>query len=113
MIRDMFTLEQRARMQGLFSGVWGVSSVVGPLLGGFLVDQVSWHWIFFINIIPGLLAGILVWQAWVARPREGAVRLSVDCAGDGRLTGGVVVLLLCLVEVAAPLDRARLAGQVD
>ncbi|RPJ22450.1 MAG: MFS transporter, partial [Chloroflexi bacterium] len=41
LIGEMFSLEQRARMQGLFSGVWGVSSIVGPLLGGFLVDQLS------------------------------------------------------------------------
>jgi EmrB/QacA subfamily drug resistance transporter len=109
-IGDMFTLEQRARMQGLFSGVWGVSSVVGPLLGGFLVDQVSWHWIFFINIVPGLLAGILVWQAWVDRPREGKARPSVDYAGAFLLTAGVVVLLLGLFEVATPIGWALLAG---
>src|SRR6266498_742207 len=112
MIGDMFTLEQRARMQGLFSGVWGVSSVVGPLLGGFLVDQVSWHWIFFINIVPGLLAGILVWQAWVDRPREDKVRPSVDYAGAFLLTAGVVVLLLGLFEVATPIGWGLLAGAV-
>src|SRR5262245_57519558 len=64
-VGDLFTLEQRARMQGLFSGVWGVSSVVGPLLGGFLVDQVSWRWVFYVNIVPALLAGALVWLAWI------------------------------------------------
>src|SRR5215211_9123465 len=60
LIGEMFTLEQRAKMQGLFSGVWGVSSIIGPLLGGFLVDQLSWHWVFYINIVPGLLAAALV-----------------------------------------------------
>ena len=55
-IGEIFDLEQRARMQGLFSGVWGVSSVIGPVIGGFLVDQVSWHWVFLINVIPGTLA---------------------------------------------------------
>ena len=49
-IGQLFSLEQRARMQGLFSGVWGVSAVIGPLIGGFLVDQVSWHWVFLINV---------------------------------------------------------------
>jgi len=111
-IGDMFTLEQRARMQGLFSGVWGVSSVIGPLLGGFLVDQVSWHWIFFINIVPGLLAGILVWQAWIDRPRADAVRPSVDYAGAVLLTAGVVVLLLGLFEIGTPIGWALLAGAV-
>jgi MFS family permease len=93
MIGDMFTFEQRARMQGVFSGVWGVSSVVGPLLGGFLVDQVSWHWIFFINIVPGLLAAVLVWRAWVDRRREpGVARPAADYAGATLLTVSVVVV---------------------
>src|SRR5512141_2157702 len=60
-IGELFTLEQRARMQGLFSGVWGVSAVIGPLIGGFLVDQVSWHWVFLINVVPGSTAAVLVW----------------------------------------------------
>src|SRR5579884_1021682 len=56
MIGDIFSLEQRARMQGLFSSVWGVSSVIGPLLGGFLVDNVGWRWIFYLNLPVGALA---------------------------------------------------------
>ena len=68
-IGDLFTFEQRARMQGVFSAVWGISSVVGPLLGGFLVDQVSWHWVFFINVLPGLF-----------RPRWSGVTGSTDRA---------------------------------
>ena len=64
LIGEMFSLEQRAKMQGLFSGVWGVSSIVGPLLGGFLVDQLSWRWVFYVNLIPGPLAAALVALAW-------------------------------------------------
>src|SRR5512143_1796472 len=64
MIGDMLSLERRARMQGLFSGVWGIASIVGPLIGGFLVDQLSWHWVFFVNLLPGLLAVLLVGVAW-------------------------------------------------
>src|SRR5215212_4954415 len=111
LIGDMFTLEQRARMQGLFSGVWGVSSVIGPLLGGFLVDQVSWHWIFFINVVPGLLAAALVWRAWSDPPRAAiAARPAVDYAGAALLTGGVVVLLLGLFDLGTPLGWGLLAG---
>ena len=111
MIGDLFTLEQRARMQGVFSSVWGVSSVVGPLLGGFLVDQVSWHWVFFVNIVPGVLATALVWRAWADRARDVAVaRPAVDYAGAGLLTFGVVVLLLGLFELGTPLAWILLAG---
>src|SRR5215475_5147651 len=80
LIGDMFTLEQRAKMQGLFSGVWGVSAVVGPLLGGFLVDQISWRWVFYINVVPGLLAAALVAFAWRDQI-HGHGRPVVDYAG--------------------------------
>jgi EmrB/QacA subfamily drug resistance transporter len=108
-IGDLFTFEQRARMQGVFSGVWGVSSVVGPLLGGFLVDRVSWHWVFFINVLPGLLALVLVWRAWVDRPRAlGAARPAVDYAGAALLTVSVVLLLLGLFEFGTAIGWALL-----
>ena len=50
-IGDTFTLRERARMQAYFSGVWGLSSVIGPIIGGFITDQISWRWVFFVN--PG------------------------------------------------------------
>jgi EmrB/QacA subfamily drug resistance transporter len=94
LIGEMFTLEQRARMQGLFSGVWGVSSIVGPLLGGFLVDQLSWRWIFYVNIVPGFLAALLVALAWRDQHDHGHERPVVDYAGAALLTISVVALLL-------------------
>ncbi len=97
LIGEMFTLEQRAKMQGFFSGVWGVSSIAGPLLGGFLVDQLSWRWVFYINIVPGLLAAALVAFAWRDQI-HGHGRPVVDYAGAGLLTAGVVALLLGLME---------------
>jgi EmrB/QacA subfamily drug resistance transporter len=96
LIGEMFTLEQRAKMQGLFSGVWGVSSIIGPLLGGFLVDQLSWRWIFYINVVPGLLAAALVAFGWRDR-HQGHERPAVDYAGAALLTVSVVVLLLGLM----------------
>lgn len=95
LIGEMFSLEQRAKMQGFFSGVWGLSSVAGPLLGGFIVDRFSWHWIFYINAGPGLLAGALVAFAWRDQARSHA-RPAVDYAGAALLTVSVVVLLLGL-----------------
>ena len=97
LIGEMFTLEQRSRMQGLFSGVWGVSSIIGPLLGGFLVDQLSWRWIFFINVVPGLLAAALVAFGWRDHQSHGQQRLAIDYAGAALLTVSVVMLLLGLM----------------
>jgi len=96
LIGEMFTLEQRAKMQGFFSGVWGVSSIVGPLLGGFLVDQLSWRWIFYINVLPGLLAAGLVAFAWRDQAHSHE-RLPIDYAGAALLTVSVVMLLLGLM----------------
>ena len=111
LIGEMFTLEQRAKMQGLFSGVWGVSSIIGPLLGGFLVDQFSWRWIFYINIFPGLLAAGLVALAWRDHHAHGQDRPAVDYAGAALLTVGVVMLLLGLMG-SGPSSWILMAGSV-
>jgi len=108
-IGELFTLEQRARMQGLFSGVWGVSAVVGPLIGGFLVDQVSWHWVFYINVIPGSLAAGLVWLAWKDQARETSKQVAVDALGTLFLSLGALCLLLGLNELGTPFGWWALA----
>src|SRR5881392_1724753 len=59
-IGDIFALEERAKVQGLFSGVWGLSSIIGPALGGVIVDHFSWRWVFYINIPFGLLSAFLL-----------------------------------------------------
>ena len=97
LIGEMFSLEQRTKMQGVFSGVWGVSSVAGPLLGGFIVDQLSWHWIFYINVFPGLIAAALVAFGWRDQARSHE-RPAVDYAGAVLLTVGIITLLLGLME---------------
>ena len=58
-IGDLFTLQERARIQGLFSGVWGLSSLAGPALGAFLVHTLGWRWVFLVNLPFGAL-GLLV-----------------------------------------------------
>ena len=109
-IGEIFDLEQRARMQGLFSGVWGVSSVIGPVIGGFLVDQVSWHWVFLINVIPGSLAVGLVWFAWQSSVPARTKKVSVDYAGAGLLTLAALSLLLGLDQLGNPLAWGLLAA---
>lgn len=104
MIGDMLSLKQRAQMQGLFSGVWGVASVIGPLVGGFLVDQLSWHWVFFVNVAPALLATLLVGVAWREfRHESSQARPPIDYAGVVLLSLGVVAFLLGLLELGSPL----------
>lgn len=111
-VGELFNLEQRARLQGFFSGVWGVSAVIGPLIGGFLVDKVSWQWVFYINIIPGLLAVGLVWWVWKAEPQPRAVKVIVDYPGAALLTLCVLSLLLGLNELGSLVGWACLAAAI-
>ena len=105
-IGELFTFEQRARMQGVFSAVWGISAVIGPLIGGFLVDQVSWHWVFWINTVPGLAALAIVWFAWHDSAQKRARQVSIDGLGALFLTLGTLALLLGLDELGHPNSLA-------
>src|SRR2546425_2254024 len=59
-IGEIYTLAERTRMQAVFSSVWGVSSVVGPLVGGIITDSISWRWVFYLNVPVGLVAAGVV-----------------------------------------------------
>ncbi len=59
-IGDMFTPAERGRYQGLFGAVFGIAFIIGPLVGGFLTDNVSWHWIFYVNIPIGLVSLFII-----------------------------------------------------
>ena len=108
-IGDIFSFEQRARMQGLFSGVWGVASIIGPLLGGFLVDTVSWHWVFYVNLLPGAVATLLLWFGLRDPVRApGAARPPIDFGGAILLSASAVALMLGLSELRSPAGMTLL-----
>ena len=87
-VGDIFDLEERARMQGVFGAVWGVSGLVGPLLGGFIVKYLSWRWVFYINLPFGLIAAALIstqlWESVDKRHRKLDVLGAITCSGRGR-----------------------------
>src|SRR5579883_818812 len=95
-IGDIFDLSERARVQGFFSGVWGVSSVVGPAIGGLIVDHFSWRWVFFINVPFGLLSGLILIFAFKEKVER--TKPSLDYAGTLVLTGSIVALLFALLQ---------------
>ena len=99
-IGDIFTLQERAKMQGLFSGVWGVASVIGPLVGGFITDRLSWRWVFYINVPVGIAAAVLIGVALIEPPRHG--KPSIDYGGAIVLTAAATMLLLILGEGSTP-----------
>ncbi len=100
-IGDIFTLEERAKMQAYFGGVWGLSSVVGPLVGGFITDQISWRWVFFINLPVGILAAIIIGIS-LKEPKL-TEKPKVDYAGAGLLMIAISLLMLALVEGGASI----------
>lgn len=97
---DIYTLRERTRMQGLFSGVWGLASILGPLAGGFITDHISWRWVFYINIPFGLAAAAVVGIALV-EPKQHS-RPVIDYLGAIWLTMAITLLLLVLVESGDP-----------
>jgi len=91
-IGDIFTVKQRAKVQGAFSGVWGLAGLIGPLAGGLLVKYLSWRWVFFINIPFGVVVIALL----VTSFHEQITRRehSLDWWGAALLMLGVLALLL-------------------
>lgn len=90
-VGDVFELEERAKVQGWMSSTWGVASLVGPFVGGFLIDNLSWHWVFFINIPFGILSIFLLQRNLTedfARARH-----RIDAAGAALLSAAIIVLL--------------------
>ena len=98
-IGDIFTLEERARMQAYFSGVWGLSSVVGPIVGGFITDQISWRWVFYINLPVGILAALII--GFALKEPKLTKKPKIDYAGAGVLMLAISLLMLVLVEGSA------------
>jgi MFS family permease len=94
-VGDIFELEARARIQGLFGAVWGISAVVGPAAGGFITDLISWRWVFYVNVPFGIIAAVLL-AATLTESFERRER-SMDYLGTALLTGGLVAVLLALL----------------
>ena len=101
-IGDIYTVRERARMQALFSGVWGLASVIGPVAGGFITDQLSWRWVFYINLPVGLAAALIMGLA-LKEPRR-QTRPAIDYAGAAVLMVAITLLMLALVEGGASIS---------
>jgi EmrB/QacA subfamily drug resistance transporter len=96
-IGDLFTPAERGKYQGLFGAVFGLSSLVGPALGGVITDTVGWHWIFYVNLPIGLFAMFVIWRLLPTVRRPDASR-NLDYLGAAVFTVAIGFLLVGLTN---------------
>ena len=94
-IGDLFTPAERGKYQGLFGAVFGVAFLVGPFLGGVLTDNLSWHWIFFVNLPVGAVSLYLIARL-LPTVRTAGARFGLDFLGVITFTAAVVPVLVAL-----------------
>ena len=94
-IADLFAPKTRAKMQGLFAAVFGISSIIGPTIGGYLTDSLGWRWVFYVNLPVGIVA-VTVIALGMPFVRTGKTWRHIDFTGAGLLVLTVVPLLIAL-----------------
>src|SRR5574339_340450 len=93
-VGELYALKERARTQALFSGVWGVASVAGPLVGGYVTDALSWRWVFYLNLPFGFCCMAVIALAY---PHTRVTRqVQVDWLGAALLFSGISALLIAI-----------------
>jgi EmrB/QacA subfamily drug resistance transporter len=96
-IGDLFTPAERGKYQGLFGAVFGIAFVAGPLIGGWLTENLSWHWIFYVNIPIGIIALVVIQRLLPTVKTPSATR-NFDLIGGVLFTVSMVFLLVGLTN---------------
>lgn len=112
-VGDIYTKEERAKIQGYLSSVWGISAVSGPLLGGFFVDVLDWRYVFWMNIPLGLLAifGIM----FFFHERINKQKQTIDYVGTLLIIVAISTLMVILVEggIGIAWDSLQMIGLIS
>ena len=95
-VGELYTLAERARAQALFSGVWGVASIAGPLVGGYITDAASWRWVFYVNVPFGFCCLAVIALAYPAT--RITKNVNIDWFGAALLFSGISALLIALSD---------------
>jgi EmrB/QacA subfamily drug resistance transporter len=96
-VADLYTPAERGKYLGFFGAVFGLSSLLGPGIGGFITDTLSWHWIFFVNVPIGLISLIILWRLLPAIKRPDAAR-NIDYLGAAVFTLAIAPFLIGLTN---------------
>lgn len=113
-IGDMFSPRERGRYQGLFGGVFGLSFILGPFIGGWLTDNASWHWVFYVNMPIGLAAlAVIIFELPNFHPATPTRVRDLDFLGIALFTAGVVPVLLALTNKGMTDSQGHLHDWTD
>lgn len=96
-VGDIFAPSERGKYQGFFGAMFGVSSLIGPAIGGIITDTIGWHWVFFVNLPLGLVALLILWRTLPTVRDRGAER-SIDYLGAALLVAALVPILIGLTN---------------
>jgi MFS family permease len=110
-IGEIYTLAERTRMQAVFSSVWGVASIAGPLVGGIITDAISWRWVFYLNVPIGLVAAAVVQRTLPGHESRGG-KVSIDWWGGLLLFLSTSLLLVAVTEASPVWGACALASMM-
>jgi EmrB/QacA subfamily drug resistance transporter len=102
-VADLYTPAERGKYLGLFGAVFGVSSLVGPAIGGLITDLISWHWIFFVNVPVGAISLVILWRLLPQISRPDAAR-HIDYVGAGIFALAIAPFLVGLTNKSPTRD---------
>ncbi len=100
-VADLYTPAERGKYLGLFGAVFGLSSLVGPAIGGIITDTVGWNWIFFVNVPIGLVALVIIWRLLPAIKHPDAAR-HIDYIGASVFAAAITLFLIGLTNKGSP-----------
>src|SRR5438132_9301116 len=109
-IADLYSPRERGRFQGLFGAVFGLSFIVGPFIGGWITDHVSWHWVFYVNVPFGIASLAVLATVLPGIGRRRASARDLDYLGIVLFTAGVVPFMLGLTNKGNVSSTAPLAS---
>src|SRR5215472_6364934 len=112
-IGDLYSPRERGRFQGLFGAVFALSFIVGPFIGGWITDHVSWHWVFYVNVPFGIASLVVLAITLPSVGRRGASARDLDYLGIALFTAGVVPFMLGLTNKGNVSSTGQLANWTD